>query len=44
MTFKTGVFVVMVLALAFVVYRSCVGRELNVSPHSRQEIEKAKQR
>jgi len=40
MTFKTGVFVVVVLALAFIVYRSC-GREIKVDPH--QEIEKAKQ-
>jgi hypothetical protein len=42
MTFKTGVFVVVVLALVFIVYRSC-GREIKVDPHARQEIEKAKQ-
>jgi hypothetical protein len=44
MTFKTGVFVAVVLALAFIVYRSCAGRSLNVDPDAREEIEKAKRR
>jgi hypothetical protein len=45
MTFKTGVFVALVLALAFIVYPSCaLRRDLNIDPHSREEIEKAEQR
>jgi len=44
MTFKTGIVIAVFLALAFLVYRSCAGRSLNVDPHARQEIEKAKRR
>ena len=44
MTFKTAIVIAVILALAFVVYRSCAGRDLNVDPHAREEIEKAKQR
>jgi hypothetical protein len=32
MTFKTGVFIVVVLSVAFLVYRSCAGRNLNIDP------------
>jgi hypothetical protein len=45
MTFKTGIVIAVVLALAFLVYRSCaVRRDLNVDAQARQEIEKAKRR
>jgi len=44
MTFKTGIVIVVFLALAFLVYRSCAGRNLSVDPHAREEIEKAKSR
>jgi hypothetical protein len=44
MTFKTGVFIAAVLALAFLVYRSCADRNLKVDLHASEEIEKAKLR
>jgi len=44
MNFKTGIVITVVLALAFIVYRSCGRRNLNVDPHAREEIEKAKRR
>jgi hypothetical protein len=33
-----------VLVIAFVLYRSRPGRNLDVDPHAREEIEKAKRR
>jgi hypothetical protein len=44
MTFKAGIVITAVLVLAFMVYRSCGRRNLNVDPHAREEIEKAKRR
>jgi len=45
-TVKTALIsVVIALAAAIVLYRSCApGRNLDVDPHARQEIEKAKRR
>ena len=44
MAFKTGITAALVLALVFIVYRSCAGRSLDVDRHAREEIEKAKRR
>ena len=38
-----AIVIAVVLALAFVVYRSCAGRRINVE-HAREKIEKAKRR
>ena len=45
MTFKTGIVIVVFLALTFLLYRSsALHRSLNINPQAHQEIEKAKQR
>jgi hypothetical protein len=44
MTFKTGIVIAVVLALAFIAYRSCARRTLTIDLHARQEIEKPKRR